>query len=130
MTLRTYHGSCHCGRVRFEIDTALTYVSQCNCSICAKKGILHHRVPEARFRLLAGVDVLAEYRFNTGAARHFFCTTCGIHPFTRPRSHPDQYTANVRCLDDFDLDDERNTASLEWRRFDGRNWEQAVKALR
>lgn len=126
MALRTLRGSCHCGKVRFEIETDPSYVSQCNCSICAKKGILHHRVPPERFRLLAGGDELALYRFNTGAARHFFCRTCGIHPFTRPRTRPNEYTVNFRCLDDFDLENE----TLEWRRFDGRNWEEAVKCYR
>ncbi len=75
--MRTYHGSCHCGRVRFEIETELTAVVECNCSICSKKGILHHRVPPERFRLLAGEDALAVYRFNTATAQHLFCRHCG-----------------------------------------------------
>jgi len=124
--MQTLQGSCHCGKVRFEIDTDPTYVSQCNCSICTKKGILHHSVPAARFRLLSGEEDLREYRFNTGTARHLFCGTCGIHPFTRPRSAPDDYTVNARCVEGFDLDSE----TLEWRSFDGRNWEQAMKTYR
>lgn len=124
--LRKLRGSCHCGRVRFEIETDPCYVSECNCSVCAKKGILHHRVPADRFRLVSGEEELAVYRFNTETARHYFCTTCGIHPFTRPRTAPDEYTVNFRCLDDFDLESE----TVERRRFDGRNWEEAVKTYR
>ena len=49
-----YVGSCHCGRVRFEIDAVIDRVTECNCSICSKKGILHCRVPPENFRLLSG----------------------------------------------------------------------------
>ena len=118
----TYHGSCHCGQVRFEADAVLDSVTVCNCSICTKKGIVHHRVPPERFRLISGAERLATYRFGTGVARHLFCPDCGIHVFTRPRAAPELYTINVRCLDDFDLD----AAAPEVRRFDGRHWEQGA----
>jgi hypothetical protein len=124
--MRTYHGSCHCGAVRFELDAELTRVTQCNCSICGKKGALLVRVLPERFRLLAGAEALVEYRFNTQVARHFFCGTCGIHPFSHPRAAPALYTVNARCLDDPDLD----LAALEVVPFDGRNWEQAAQAHR
>lgn len=124
MGMETLRGGCHCGKVRFEIETEPSYVTECNCSICAKKGVLHHRVPKEKFRLLSGEGDLETYRFNTGAAQHFFCRHCGIHPFTHPRTAPEDYTVNFRCLDDFDLD----SPSLERRRFDGQNWEAAVKS--
>lgn len=122
----TYHGSCHCGRVRFEVDADITRLTQCNCSICRKKGALLLRVPPERFRLLAGEDALALYQFNTKVAKHYFCATCGLHPFAHPRAAPDQYAVNVRCLDDFDLE----AAAPEIVPFDGRNWEQAVQGHR
>ena len=126
MAVQTLRGGCHCGKVRFEIETDPSYVSECNCSICRKKGILHHRVSKENFRLLSGESELEEYRFNTGTARHYFCRSCGIHPFTHPRTAPEDYTVNFRCLDDFDLD----SPTLERRRFDGQNWEEAVKSHR
>jgi hypothetical protein len=120
--MRSYEGGCHCGRVRFRIVTDLKRVSECNCSICTKKGILHHLVPPERFELLSGADDLVTYRFNTGIAQHRFCRHCGIHAFYVPRSDPDQIDVNVRCLDGVDLD------GLTLDRFDGRNWEQAIGA--
>ncbi len=126
MAPQTYHGSCHCGRVHFEIDAEITRVTRCNCSICTKKGALLLRVPPERFRLLAGEEALTRYQFNTQVAQHFFCSTCGMHPFSRPRAAPEQYTINVRCLDDYDLEREAPAVAP----FDGRNWEQAVQGHR
>ena len=99
-TLVTHRGGCHCRRVRFEVDApAAIDVLDCNCSICRMGGFAHLIVPRARFRLLAGDDALTEYRFNTGTARHLFCRHCGIKSFYVPRSHPDGYSVNARCLD-------------------------------
>jgi hypothetical protein len=96
-------GGCHCGAVRFEILTGdRIEVEDCNCSICAKSGYLHLIVPSAHFRLLSDQTVLREYRFNTGAARHLFCSTCGVKSFYVPRSNPDGYSINLRCLDEPD----------------------------
>lgn len=99
-TLALHRGGCHCGRVRFEVDAPATIEAlDCNCSICRMTGFLHLIVPAAHFRLLAGEDALAEYRFNTGVARHRFCRHCGVKPFYVPRSHPDGWSVNVRCID-------------------------------
>jgi hypothetical protein len=101
-TLRHYRGSCHCGAVRFEIETDFPELTMCDCSICRKKNALMVKVHESRFRLLAGEASLTEYRFHTGTARHFFCRTCGIYPFHRKRVTPDHLGINVFCLEDFD----------------------------
>ena len=100
MTL--YCGSCHCGAVRFEIDTEIDDLYVCDCSLCSKKNALMTTVHESRFRLLAGEDALTLYQWNTRVARHYFCNVCGIYPFHRKRSMPDHYGVNVRCLDGFD----------------------------
>jgi hypothetical protein len=62
-------------------------------------GFLHLIVPASRFRLLSGGEDLTEYRFNTGTARHLFCRHCGVKAFYVPRSHPDGWSVNARCLD-------------------------------
>ena len=98
--LTTHRGGCHCGAVAFEVDApARLEVSDCNCSICRMTGYLHLIVPRTRFRLLKGADALTEYRFNTGTARHLFCRHCGVKSFYVPRSNPDGYSVNARCLD-------------------------------
>ena len=109
-------GGCHCGAVRFEALLAGRPAAQaCNCSICAKTGFIHLIVPDAHFQLVQGEGVLTHYRFNTGTAHHLFCRVCGVKSFYRPRSNPDGWSVNARCLDqplDLDLAD-----------FDGQNWE-------
>jgi hypothetical protein len=111
-------GGCHCGAVRFEVQLpAVVEVQSCNCSICEKTGFLHVITPESRFHLLKGGDALSSYSFNTGVARHLFCRVCGIKSFYRPRSNPDGWSVNARCLDDVEALDIRIEA------FDGRNWE-------
>ena len=93
-------GGCHCGRVRFEVQTpAEIEVYECNCSMCLKLGYLHLLVPKSRFRLLSGREHLTTYTFNTHVARHLFCSVCGVKSFYVPRSHPDAYSVNARSLD-------------------------------
>jgi len=96
----THSGGCHCGAVTFEVEAPAKIVaSDCNCSICKMSGYLHLIVPRSRFHLLQGADELTEYKFNTGTARHLFCGRCGVKSFYVPRSNPDGYSVNVRCLD-------------------------------
>jgi hypothetical protein len=92
-------------------------VSDCNCSICSRTGYLHLIVPSSRFKLLSGADVLTTYAFNTGTARHLFCSVCGIKSFYVPRSHPDGYSVNARCLDEGTIDE------MLVKPIDGKNWE-------
>ena len=95
-------GGCHCGLVRFQasVPDANVTVDDCNCSICAMTGYQHLIVPEKDFRLLEGKSDTSTYRFGSGTARHIFCTQCGIKSFYRPRSHPQAYSVNYRCLDE------------------------------
>ena len=119
---KTYEGGCHCGRVRFRVQSDFARVSDCNCSMCTKKGFLHLIVPHSQFQLLSGGDNIATYTFGTHVAKHTFCKTCGIHAFYTPRSDPDKVDVNVRCLDDIDL------TKIKAVPFDGQNWEAAYAA--
>ena len=100
--MRKYEGSCHCGAVRFEIESDFPELTRCDCSICRRKNALMVKVHENHFKLLSGDDSLSEYQFHTMTARHFFCKTCGIYPFHRKRVTPDYLGINVFCLDNFD----------------------------
>lgn len=102
--MRKFEGSCHCGAVRFEIESDFPELTRCDCSICRHKNALMVKVHESRFKLLSGEASLTEYSFHTMTARHFFCKTCGIYPFHRKRVTPDYFGINVFCLRDFDPD--------------------------
>ncbi|HZC16546.1 MAG TPA: GFA family protein [Caulobacteraceae bacterium] len=117
-------GGCHCGAVRFEAALPDVIEAQsCNCSICERTGFIHIIVPPSRFRLKEGQAALTSYRFNTGVADHLFCLVCGVKSFYRPRSNPDGWSVNARCLDDADALD------IRIHPFDGRNWEANAAAL-
>jgi len=122
----TWHkGGCHCGAVAFEVLTPDDIeLVDCNCSICTRTGFRHLIVPKEHFRLIAGADKLTDYRFNTGTARHLFCSVCGIKSFYVPRSHPDGYSVNFRCLDAAEFRSVRTVP------FDGRNWEKNAATLK
>jgi len=121
----THRGSCHCGTVQFEV-TAPEHIESldCNCSICSKKGYIHLIVPKSKFRLISGENNLSCYTFNTGVAKHYFCKTCGISGFYIPRSNPDGYDINVRCLD------KSTIKSVTIKEFDGQNWESNAGNLK
>ncbi|HVR92061.1 MAG TPA: GFA family protein [Novosphingobium sp.] len=119
-----HEGGCHCGAVRFAISTEPPLeLLDCNCSMCAKTGFLHLIVPHEDFVLVQGQEALTSYRFGSGTAEHLFCRTCGIKSFYQPRSHPDCWSANFRCLDP------GHGPDAVTRAFDGRNWEAARAAL-
>src|SRR6185295_16828207 len=113
--MKTYRGSCQCGRVRFEVDLDLDHVRVCDCSICRKRGALNHRVEESQLRLLTSLADLTLYQWHTRTAEDYFCPTCGILPFRRPRHRTSGeiadgmpafsgWAVNVRCLEGVELD--------------------------
>jgi hypothetical protein len=114
--LITHRGGCHCGAVAFEVEApSQVTVSECNCSICRMTGFLHLIVPRSRLRVLRGAEALTEYRFNTRSARHLFCRRCGVKSFYVPRSNPDGYSVNLRCLE------QSTIASISIEPFDDRD---------
>jgi hypothetical protein len=119
-----HSGGCHCGKVRFEIlATPDLEVDECNCSICSKSGYLHLILPSSRFKLIKGREALSCYTFNTAVAKHYFCSHCGIKSFYVPRSNPDGYSVNARCLD------ADSVRSMSVKSFDGKNWETNAHTL-
>lgn len=120
--VKTYQGGCHCGAVRFEFEAPESVdVTDCNCSLCAMTGYEHVFVEEADLRFLSGRDHLSSYKFGTRTADHLFCRTCGIKPLYRPRSHPDAWSVNARCVSGLSI--ARRVA------FDGQNWEGSIESL-
>jgi hypothetical protein len=92
-------GQCHCGTVKFTADIAEPLRgARCDCSICAIKGAVTVGTPLDGLTVLEGKDALNLYQFNTGVAKHYFCSKCGSYTFHQRRSDPDTYGVNVACL--------------------------------
>jgi len=102
---KLHAGGCHCGKVRYEVTTAVEAALGCNCSMCSKKGSLLTFVDEGAFTLKSGESELTDYQFNKHNIHHTFCRTCGVTSFARGTFKDKKMVAiNVRTLDDFDLD--------------------------
>jgi hypothetical protein len=111
-----YQGSCHCGKVAYEVEGDIQGALACNCSMCQRKGSLLWFVPRAQFRLRTPEDAAATYTFNKHVIKHRFCPSCGIHPYAEgvdPKGNP-MAAINLRCIEGIDLD------AIPVQHFDGR----------
>jgi hypothetical protein len=98
---KIHAGQCHCGGVRFEatLSDGFNTIRRCTCSYCRMRGAVAVSAEMGGIRFLRGEELLTSYRFNTGAAQHFFCSRCGIYTHHQRRSNQAQYGVNVACLD-------------------------------
>ena len=93
------NGACHCGSVQFTVRLPEELRgARCNCSICSAKGAVTVGVPTSALEVVQGEDKLTLYRFNSGVAKHYFCSVCGVYTFHQRRSDPDTYGVNVACI--------------------------------
>jgi hypothetical protein len=112
-----HNGSCHCGKVAFEVEGEIGTALSCNCSICQRKGSLLWFVPRAGLKLLSPEDAASTYTFNKHVIKHRFCPNCGIHPYgegTDPKGNA-MAAINVRCLEGINLE------TVAVHHFDGRS---------
>ena len=105
MTTRRYEGSCHCGRIAFQVEGDFSTGLACNCSICRRKGSLLAFVPRASLELRTAEDAASTYTFNKHVIEHRFCPVCGIHPYGTGRDPKGNAIAaiNLRCIEGLDL---------------------------
>jgi hypothetical protein len=112
-----YKGSCHCGKVAFQVEGEIKGALACNCSICSRKGSLLWFVPRDTLQLLSPEGAASTYTFNKHVVKHRFCPTCGIHPYGEgvdPKGNR-MAAINIRCLEDIDL------TAIPVQSFDGRS---------
>lgn len=115
--MTTHKGSCHCGRIAFEVEGEIDSGLACNCSICSRKGSLLWFVPREKLKLLTTESDMSTYTFNKHVIRHHFCPKCGIHPFGEGKDPKGNAMAavNLRCVEGLDLD------KVPVKHFDGRS---------
>ena len=102
----THHGSCHCGRIAFDLQGEVTEAVDCNCSMCRRRGGLLAFFPREALTLKTPESDYETYRFNKEHIAHHFCPVCGVAPFSEgvhPKTGAKMAAVNVRCLPDVDL---------------------------
>ena len=109
--------SCHCGAIEISVEAPVELDAyECNCSLCQRTGFLHLIVPKDALTLVRGQEAITTYTFKTKVAQHYFCKICGCRPYYVPRSNPDGFSVNVRCLD------QATIGKLTIHPYDGKNW--------
>ena len=121
--MKEYFGSCHCAAVKFKfISDETVEIWKCNCSICASYDYQHLFIKHEDFELISGRKELSSYKFGTNSAEHLFCKICGIKSFYQPRSHPEMYSVNLRCVN--------NPPPIrKVIEFDGVNFDESIKEI-
>ena len=112
-----HKGSCHCGRVAYEVEGEITGGMSCNCSICQRRGTLLWFVPKSAFKLLTPDGNASTYTFNKHTIKHRFCPVCGVAPYSEamnPKTGEPTAAINLRCIEGIDL------ASIPVKEFNGR----------
>ncbi|SMG49765.1 GFA family protein [Paraburkholderia susongensis] len=113
--MQRYLASCHCGNVKFAFCTQVDELVMCNCSLCTRRNAMMLTVRRDALQILSGEDSLTLYQWNTHAARHYFCTRCGVYTFHQRRIDPEVYGVNAFCVEGLDV------AALPVRKMDGRS---------
>ncbi|MEZ4449581.1 MAG: GFA family protein [Nannocystaceae bacterium] len=132
-TVETFHGSCHCGAVRFEVDLDLAAgTGKCNCTFCTKTRHWGMIVKPEALRVSAGEEALRDYQHGYRCMHLTFCGTCGVRPFARGHLDVlggDLCSINLACLDDLDP---ARLAEAPVTYYDGRHdrWDQAPAETR
>ena len=121
--MKEYIGGCHCGVVKFSFQSEESVqIWKCNCSICEMLDYEHLFIKHDLLKIISGEELIQEYVFKTETAKHLFCKLCGIKSFYQPRSHPDVFSVNLKCVD--------NPPKVhEVVHFDGLNFEESIKKI-
>ncbi|KDN65131.1 putative glutathione-dependent formaldehyde-activating enzyme [Colletotrichum sublineola] len=94
---RTYRGNCHCAAFVYEVDThEIKSLSQCNCSICVKRGALWITPAHENFRVVKGAESeLSSYKFGSGQMIHKVMPFAHLDVLIRLNHQPGFHPADI-----------------------------------
>jgi hypothetical protein len=113
-----YHGSCHCGAIKFDYEgEEITRGLRCSCSVCSRKGAMMspEAIPSEKLNIDADENNIGLYQFGNKVAKHYFCKICGIYTHNEMLRMPGHSRVNLGCIEDLD------TSDFEITLFDGKN---------
>jgi len=103
---KSYKAQCHCGQVKFSFlgPKEISHGLRCNCSLCARKGVLMSPFTLDEKDITEYVDetILSCYQFGENIAKHYFCKRCGVYPFHAMRTQPGKVRINLACVEGID----------------------------
>ncbi|MDH3688760.1 MAG: hypothetical protein OEU36_04680 [Gammaproteobacteria bacterium] len=104
-TVRRIQGKCHCGNIRFTFlwpdSGAKIPVRACSCTFCIKHGGVYTSHPKGQVDIqVENESLLTRYRFGTGTAEFFICSSCGVVPIVTSTIDGDEYAVvNVNSFE-------------------------------
>ena len=104
---KTVRATCHCSAVELELTlpNGLEKLRRCNCSMCSRRNAVVASVTLENLKIIKGAGALKTYTFNTHAAKHYFCSNCGIYTHHQRRSEPSEYGFNIACVEGVKIED-------------------------
>lgn len=101
--------SCHCGAVKVQAPRKPRSLTNCNCSICRRYGVLWAYYKDAEVQLLADADSTDDYLWGHKSQKFIRCRTCGcVMQWKKLNVNADTYTGiNARNFEPSALGDVR-----------------------
>jgi hypothetical protein len=94
--------ACHCGAVRFEVESPPAWVLDCNCTLCRRYGALwaYPRAGQVKVLKMPDPDATETYLWNDRSLAFHHCRTCGCitHMQAVDVDPPALYGLNVRMM--------------------------------
>ncbi len=108
-------GACHCGAVMFEVARKPRKLTECNCSICHRYGVLWAYYTRRSVTVTCDESALSSYAWGDRRLEFFHCKTCGCvtHYESVDKHDKSRIAINARMLERHEIKD------IPRRKFDG-----------
>jgi hypothetical protein len=110
MSTKLFHGSCHCGNIKFEASMDLTKgTTKCNCTFCRKNYFWwSSQLLLDDLKITEGQESIAEYTNNRKEGYCVFCKNCGTILFRKTEKSDwsvEGYSVKMSSFDDISIEE-------------------------